>query len=217
MDARGGVKFLYTGPMAILLDDATLEVPGPRLGEALQAAQARCEGTGRMLVEVKIDGQTVPGDQLETLAEREVGEAEVRMFSADPQTLTSSILEQVGHRLEEAQTMQTEAADLLQRGESQAGLKKVGEAVEPWLQTQQAVLQSAHIMGIELSTLEVDGEPLQSAINELVTRLKELRDLVNAQDTVGLADVLQYEWPDTTEKWRSLVKTLRQRIGTAQS
>lgn len=198
--------------MPILLDDAPLDVTGHRLGDALQAAQAQCDAEGRMLVEVRLNGNVVTGDALDEHAEKSIDNADLRLYSADPIALSLSILNQIEHRLADAEAMQQEAAELLQRGESQAGLIKVGAAVEPWLQTQQAVLQSAALTGVTLDTLEVDGKPLQACITELVTRLKELRDLVNAKDTVALADVLQYEWPETTQRWRSLVGVLKDQI-----
>lgn len=108
--------------------------------------------------------------------------------------------------------MQQDAADLLQRGETQAGFQRVGEAVKPWLETQQAVVQSAALTGVSLDDLQVDGEPVQACINSLLASLKELRDLITSQDTVALADVLQYEWPDTTAKWRRLMASLREQI-----
>ncbi len=165
-----------------------------------------------MLVEVRLNGNVVTGDALDEHAEKSIDNADLRLYSADPIALSLSILNQIEHRLADAEAMQQEAAELLQRGESQAGLIKVGAAVEPWLQTQQAVLQSAALTGVTLDTLEVDGKPLQACITELVTRLKELRDLVNAKDTVALADVLQYEWPETTQRWRSLVGVLKDQI-----
>ncbi|MEM1211340.1 MAG: hypothetical protein AAGI68_03485 [Planctomycetota bacterium] len=198
--------------MPIRLDDAPLTTDGPRLRDAIAAAVLTLQNQGRMLVEVKIDGDTVPEAQLEDRADDSVEASQVELFSANPTALTTSVLEQCRGRLDDARDLQEDAAELLQRDQVGDGLSKLGDSIEPWLQTQQAVAQSAVIAGIDLNTFDLDGQPLIASIEALLTQLKDLKQLIEAQDTIALADALAYEWPETTDRWDKLLAALIDRI-----
>ncbi|MEM6552872.1 MAG: hypothetical protein AAF750_12200 [Planctomycetota bacterium] len=198
--------------MPIRLDDAPLTTDGPRLRDAIAAAVLKLQNEGRMLVEVKIDGDTVPDTQLEDRADDSVEANQVELFSANPATLTTSVLEQCRGRLIDARTLQEDAAELLQRDQVGDGLHKLGDSIEPWLQTQQAVAQSAVIAGIDLNAFDLDGQPLTASIEALLAQLQDLKQLIEAQDTIALADALAYEWPDTTDRWDKLLAAMIDRI-----
>lgn len=203
--------------MPVLLDDTPLTTDGARLRDAVAAAVNALQPDGRVLVEIQLDGQTLPEDEIEARADEPVDDAEVRLYSADPTALATSTLEQVRSRLAEADQMMRDAADLLQGDQTAAGLRKVAEAIEPWLQTQQAVIQCATLIGIDLNGLDIDGQPLTAPVQDLLQQLTTLKELITANDTVALADALAYEWPETTARWDRLVATLIERIEDDQA
>lgn len=194
--------------MPIYIDDEFIAMDARDLGGALDAAAERLAASGRVVVEVELDGAVLPGDQIDARRGEAIEQRELRMVSADPRVLSIETLEQVRARLGEAKRLQDDAADLLQRDDAPAALKKVGEAIEVWLQTQQAVLHSAAITGLDLDAITVDGEPLSGFTGQLLGRLKELKALIEAGDTVGLADTLAYEWPEEVARWESLIAAL---------
>ena len=108
--------------------------------------------------------------------------------------------------------MQDEAAEQLQQDEASEALQQVASAIEVWLQTQQAVQNSAALLQVDLDAIEVDGEAVSALTDELAQQLQNLKQLINDGDTVGLADALAYEWPGTTEKWDRLVQELVAKI-----
>jgi len=113
----------------------------------------------------------------------------------------------------EARVLQAEAADLLQRDQPGEALNKVSAAIEAWLATQQVVVQSASMLGIDLDQFEVEGRELTDTVNELADQLKELRELIQLGDMIGLADALAYEWPGITDRWDAVLGTLLDRAG----
>ncbi len=153
-----------------------------------------------MVVEVKIDGETLDPDRLEA-EQHEPVDGELRIYSADPRGLVIPSVEQARDQLVEAGRWQEEAADLLQEDKAAEAMQLIGKAFNAWQQAQQVVQQSAALLRIDLDALSFDGHTMPQVVGELLEQLKVLRDLLVANDTVALADALAYEWPAMNEKW----------------
>lgn len=194
--------------MAVYLDNKILDVSSDNLDSVLQEVALHLAGLGRVLVEVKLNGRALVGDELDQREKEPLGDAELRLISTDPHDLAVSTLQHTHSRLDDAGHAQSQAADLLQQDQTEAAMDQVGEAIQAWLQVQQAVQQSAGLIGINLDEKTIDGEPITQLIQNLVDQLKQLREVITASDLVGLADALAYEWPETIGQWHRLVEEL---------
>ena len=202
-------------PTPIYVDDEAVQLPGEDLSHLsglLSAAKTHLEPAGRVVVEVSLDGKTLDANDLERQDELALDGKEVRLYTADPRTLAAETLEQVRAALHEAGNLQEEAADLIQQDKGQQALQKVGEAVQIWLQVQQAVQNAATLVGVDLDSIQVEGEPMSAFTQELIEKLNGLKETIANQDTVGLADTLGYEWPEIGERWDQLISELIRRI-----
>lgn len=188
--------------MPVLIDDQTVPLTGSNLRELLASARQHLADTGRVVVEVKLDGESITGADLESESPTPE-QSEVRVYTAKPGELAVGVLEQVREQLHAASKMQEEAADLLQQDEQSKALELIRTSIDGWLQSQQAVAQTAELLHVDLSKVEVDGEDdtVVMRMQELIQRLVELKDLIQANDFVSLADALAYEWPQITENW----------------
>lgn len=202
----------YHLPMPVFLDDQPVDLTGQTLADLLESASNSIAENGRVVVEVHVDGQPVVGEQLEQQGDSPIGDAEVRLFSADPIELAASTLQQVRGRLDDASRLQSAAADLFQQDQPAEAIKNVADAVAAWQQTQQAVLQSAVLLGVELDGKSIDDKPVSDTITGLLEQLREMKELLAAGDTVALADSLAHEWPDTTQRWQQLIDEMVQWI-----
>ena len=191
--------------MSIYLDDDPVEFAGGDLAAVLEQAREALVGSGRMVVEVRLDGQVLNPNELDAEQHTPVGDTECRLYTADPRQLAVETLQQIAQRLNDAGQAQAEAAELLQQDRTADAMKHVTAANEAAQQTQQAVLHSATIVGVDLDGRSVDGQPVSQIVGLLLEQLKELRDLLAAGDTVALADALAYEWPQTIERWQALI------------
>lgn len=198
--------------MPIYIDDEFITMTGANLGAALDAAAERLAASGRVVVEVMLEGAVLAGDQIDARRGEAIDQRDLRLVSADPRALSVETLEQIQARLGDARRLQDDAADLLQRDDASAALRKVGEAIEVWLQTQQAVLHSAAITGLDLDAVAVDNEPLSAFTEQLLSRLQELKGLIESGDLVALADALAYEWPEEVARWEALIAALIQTL-----
>lgn len=198
--------------MPVLIDDIPIDLPGETLGEVLLAAKQRLDPSGRMIVEISVDGDNLVGDAIHDRAHESIEQRELSLTTADTRGLVVELLEQVRGGLDEALRRQEAAADCLQRDEQVDALKHIGEAMSIWQQTEQAVRQCADLMAIELTELGADDASFEELCGNLITQLESLRDLLQARDTVAVADTLAYEWPETTEKWKGLVERLLEKV-----
>ena len=209
---RGSLR--YHGRMPVFLDDRAVQWAGPSLGALLNAARQELAPGGRVVVEVAIGGEKLNDQQIGERSAEDVADQEVRMASADPRSLAVETLQQVRGSLAEAEQLQQEAAELLQQDKAQEALQKVGQSIEGWLAVQQAVLQSAMLLGIDLDKIDVDGKPAHHLTSRALEQLQDVKSFLQADDTVALADALQYEWPETAAQWNKLIDAMIAKISS---
>ncbi|MEE9211724.1 MAG: hypothetical protein V3U29_03625, partial [Phycisphaeraceae bacterium] len=191
--------------MTVFLDDQQTQLDGQNLGAVLAAAKDHLDPTGRVIVEVQLDGQPLIGDDLANKQNDPIEDHELRLYSVEPAQLGVAALEQVREALDRARQNQTQAAELLQQDQPVEAMNQINQAFDIWLQAQQAVMQSARLAGLELDEVRVDDRPLTDLTDALIDQLKSMRDLLAASDTVALADALAYEWPETIDQWQAAI------------
>lgn len=196
--------------MPVYLDDETVRLDGKNLGGILTAAQRRIDSSGRVIVEVQLDGRSLVGDELVTKQQESIADGELRLYTADPKILSIGVLEQARLALDQARQCQENAAERFQQDQPVEAMEQITLALDIWQQTQQAVLQSAQLFGLPLDDVRFDAQPLSSMTDALIEQLKVLRNLLIANDSVALADALGYEWPDTIDRWQTMIGQLIQ-------
>lgn len=179
--------------------------------ELLAAVTNELAPSGRVVVEVKVDGQSITGPDLDA-DQPTATTSDIRVYSAKPSDLVVGILEEVRTQLAASQEMQQKAAELLQQDDPAKAMDLVKESINGWLQAQQAVGQSAQLLQLDLQAILVDDQPVIERMNELIGSLTELKDIVVANDFVTLADALQYEWPDITDRWDAAIGAIIKHI-----
>ena len=183
--------------------------------ELLAAVSSELAGAGRVVVEVKVDGQSVTGPALDD-DQPTTPDSDIRVYSAKPGDLVIGILEEVRSQLSASQEMQQKAADHLQQDNPAQAMDLVKESINGWLQAQQAVGQSAQLLQLDLQAIKVDDQPVIERMTELINSLNEMKDILGANDFVALADALQYEWPEITERWDTAIGAIIKHIEDAE-
>lgn len=203
-DVRSYDAFL----MAIFLDDKPVQLEGGDLESVLATASARLGERGRVVVEVQLDGLAIVAGNYAEHQCTSVSDAELRLYSADPHELAVTTLQQVKAHLDQARQAQLQAAELFQQDKQAQALEQVIHVIEVWQQVQQAVLHSVQLLRIDVDEKQVDGQTVVELTDSLIKQLKGLHELLTSVDTVGLADVLAYEWPQTADRWERLIVEL---------
>lgn len=197
--------------MQVLIDDNPCEVPATTISQAIHAAAALAEQSGRLITDVHVDGVHLSEQQIAELDQEATADL-VSLVSADPSQLVGGVFGEAAEALQDADELQREAAELLQSGEHTVAMDRLGDAVSIWLAVQQAIVKGAQLLGINLDEVIVNDIAVPAAIVTLNEQLQIVRSaLVNA-DSIELADVLLYEFPRIVEQWRQILAALEQRI-----
>ncbi|MCE9592415.1 MAG: hypothetical protein K8S99_18065 [Planctomycetes bacterium] len=191
--------------MPVYLDDEPLPGQGNDLGAVLATAQQRLNAAGRVVVEVRIDGQTLNSRELDERGRELAHDTDVRLFSADPRDLASTVLESIRTELDKARESQAEAARLFQHDQPADAMRAVGNVIGVWQTAQQGLLHSTMLVGIDLDQRLFEERAVSEFLNDIIERIRQLRDLIESGDTVGLADTLGYEWPELTNRLDRLI------------
>ncbi len=193
--------------MKIYLDDEPAAFGASDLAGILAAAQQQLAPAGRSVVEIQVDGQVITGQEINRYLDgrSELGASSVHLYSADPRLLAVEVLQQVQQQLDVARDEQVAAAEAFQQDKASEGIAHVGSAINIWLQVQQAVTYGSAMAQVKLDDKVFEDRPVPEHVQHLLEQIRQLRDLLAQRDTLGLADMLAYEWSPTLDLWQRLV------------
>lgn len=198
--------------MRVLIDDRPCDVTGDSVRDALTEAASRAESSGRVIVEVVVDGERWGESELGS-PERCAGRADlVHLISADRSELVCRTLGEAADVLAEIDELQRTAAESVQVGDTAEGMSRLAEALELWLLVQRSISMSLQTMELDLDTVRHDGEPIGASVNALEGQLRGVRDALTRRDSVALADTLLYELPDVIEHWRGILGSVQRHV-----
>jgi hypothetical protein len=199
--------------MQVFLDQEPfhIEVPTPAtLGEWTALANQQARGQNRVVVEIGCDGQRIAEDQLEQALAYEVNRIQRLEFNTcHTTTLVSSAFGQAVELLGRMGESQASAADLFNQGNNQQAIDLLQSAFSGWDQVQQAVAKSSQLLNWSLDDMQVQDQPVTEVLDQLAYLLREVRQSLENQDYVLLADLLQYEFGPLTTRWQEMLEGLR--------
>jgi hypothetical protein len=68
------------------------------------------------------------------------------------------------------------------------------------------------LVGRNLLQVSIESGTVADCLADLVERLRDLRDALEARDLVLLADLMQYEIPELCKKWKGLLLSLAESV-----
>ncbi|MHB1155959.1 MAG: hypothetical protein ACYC26_03865 [Phycisphaerales bacterium] len=199
--------------MPIYLDNQPLDTDVQTVGQAIAAARDSSSAGGRLIVEVRIDGEVLVNESLEAAHDQQVGDRELQLTTAEPKELARQTLLEMREALAATADDQQRAAELLQADQNTGALQHVRQALGVWQQTQQSVLHSAQLLGIRLDDITVRDQPVAQLVAALTDHLMLVRQQLLAGDWLGLADTLSYEMNDAVATWTAVIDALCEKIG----
>lgn len=194
--------------MRILLDDQETGLQAKTVREALEAAAAEAGRTGRMIIEVAVDGMTWAEEDIVSAEHsgREAGE--IRCATAHPAELLRDTLAHAAEAVLNAEEIQRSSAKLMQGDRAREGFNKLLEALAVWGSVQTAVTRGLELGVLTREEIRSRGIDLDGALAGLDAQLRTLRDAMVAQDTTSVADCLLYEFPRTSKSFATVLVAL---------
>ena len=198
--------------MGVFLDEVAIELEGASIGEVVTAAQKRIRPAGRVMMKVVVNVEPLAGDALADRQGETVGDQQGGLYSAEPRSLSTIALQQIGGRLEEVRSAQAEIAELLQQERPSDAFNHLGETLEVWVMAQQAVLHSAQLTGIDLNKLTVQQRVATDLIADLRQKFEQFKIILSSGDAVGLTDAMAHEWPQMFDAWQQIIEQVSRSI-----
>ncbi|HRT42036.1 MAG TPA: hypothetical protein P5223_08255 [Phycisphaerae bacterium] len=201
--------------MLVTLDGRLLQrsfPPGCTLQDVIDQARALLDPQ-RLVVGVAVDGQDYLEQQLEVqLSQPLLPDVQVDLESADRSTVAVAALRAMAEEMERAADTLAEIARQLNAGQSAEGVRRMGDFLKTWQTCRNVVLQSGALVGRNLLQVSIESGTVADCLADLVERLRDLRDALEARDLVLLADLMQYEIPELCKKWKGLLLSLAESV-----
>jgi hypothetical protein len=203
--------------MRILLDNRETSLRADTVAVALQEAAILVERTGRMIVEVEVDGTTWGEEDLADAAHTARGAVEVRFATAHPAELLRDTLAHATDAVLNAEQIQRNAARLMQANRDGEGLQSLLEALAIWGSVQTAVSRGLELGVVSRDSLKAGGIDLDGAVAVLDKQLRALRDAMQSQDPTAVSDCLMYEFPATAKRFAETLAAMTNAVAKIAS
>ncbi|MEY5033491.1 MAG: hypothetical protein RL354_2522 [Planctomycetota bacterium] len=187
--------------MRILLDDRDTTLHADTIAMALQEAATLAERSGRMIVEVHVDGIAWGEEDLASAEHVARSAQEIRFATAHPAELLRDTLAHATDAVLNAEQIQRNAARLMQANREGEGLQGLLEALAIWGSVQTAVSRGLELGIVTRDGLKSGGIDLDGAVAALDRQLRALRDAMQSQDSTAVSDCLMYEFPTTAKRF----------------
>lgn len=188
------------------IDVSASQTVGDVLDQILQQARA----AGRAVLSVRIDGAEIDGEGLaRVLADKTDAYARLDFVTGMAADLAVDALSRVQAMLMELRPAGEQAVEKLNQGQTAEAMDLLGHYFDGWRQAHQAVSQSAQLLHVDLGAMSVDGAPVSDLFKQAVEQLGQLKEALESRDHVTVADILSYEFGETTERWIKLVEAIK--------
>jgi len=199
--------------MRIVLDDFETSLRADSIGAALDAAARTVGESGRLIVEVEVDGAAWSEEDLANPGLLVRGATELRLLTAHPAELVRDLLTHACEAIRDAARLHEQAATELQSARTADGMRSLLEALALWGSVQTAVSRGLELEVVPRAEILARGIDLDHAVAALDGRLRTLRDCMQRQDVAAIADVLLYEFPAASTSLLDALSALADEIG----
>jgi len=176
---------------------------------------ARLQREKRLVVRLLIDGEAPDFKQIEAVRAVPLAGRTIFIETADPNTAAMETVIVAQQQLAAAETLKGEAVALLRSDQWTAAMQKLGKCLGNWLEAQQAASAVAKLSGIQLEQMRVESRSMAEWSATFAEQLRQIQTALQANDLVGLIDLLVYETAETGLGWKSALGVLAVMIPSA--
>jgi len=198
--------------LEILLNDNRLDIEGigPEVTvlELLTTVEESLKGTQATVIEIILDEKSYSADDVSEISTLKVMDYQkIELFTATAQEMVRAAFADGDAGLQHLEELAVEVASDLRIGKVKEGMDSYLEFVDgiEWLVTMLKSADLAFASNMAESSLESDR---QSLVQRLGEQMSQVQIAQEAQDWVGLADILEYEFPEILQDSRGFIKSI---------
>jgi hypothetical protein len=201
--------------MRVVLDGTPLtdhaSTAAATFAEALGAGATAAQAGGRIIIEVKADGQPVPPEHLSDPASVTATYAELVLRSADPRALVRESLSDASDALGQLAPLHAAVADALATGDTRRAMDQLREVLSTWQAVQDLLEHARALLSLDLTHIRVPDRPdltFDAKAAQFVATSRTIRDAVQSQDWSALSDAVAYDLDAAAGDWAALIRAL---------
>jgi hypothetical protein len=198
--------------LEILLNDNRLDIEGinPEVTvlELLTTVEESLKGTQATVIEIILDEKSYSADDVSEISALKVMDyRKIELYTATAQEMVRAAFADGDAGLQHLEELAVEVASELRIGKVKEGMEGYLEFVDgiEWLVTMLKNADLAFASNMAESSLESDR---QSLVQRLGEQMNQAQMVQEAQDWVGLADILEYEFPEILQDSKGLIKSI---------
>ena len=166
-----------------------------------------------MVVGIVCDGDLVVPDDLEkVLPKKAVEFSSIDFQSAEPRDLARNSLEVCKIGINGVETNMAEIVEDLQKSQVTVAMGRMGPMFGRLNETYRGLNGVLQLMRIDPESVELSKGTAASLMNGMVDQLREIKETLENQDYVRLADLFEYELRPMLEDWRQLIANLTESL-----
>lgn len=196
--------------MEILLNGKTLEIEGidseVTVLELLESVEDSLNGTGATVVEIVLDEQIVSPDETEKIEDLKVASfLRIEFLAATAQDMVRAGFEDGEEGLQHLEELALEVAADLRIGKVKEAMESYLQFVDgiEWFVTMLKNADRAFASSMAESSLESER---QACMTRLKEQMSSVQGSQEGEDWVGMADILEYEFPEILQDGKAFVK-----------
>jgi len=199
--------------MQVYVDGAKVDEDfgdGGTLEDTIRKVQETQCAPDQLVIGLSCDGQEVPGPQIPATLKMPADDFDrLDVVTSTKGRLVGEAMDQASDTLNEAEEALQEIASLLIEGRTAEALAGLGDCARVWQQIHESIIRSIELLQIDPEKMRVREGTLTDAMLQPRSVLQQIRDALQAQDHVLLADVLQYEFAEAMEDWHAVIAGIR--------
>ncbi len=207
--------------MDIFVDDNKLDdlgVDGQTLEEALQRVQETACPPGRLIATLRCDGLEIgAGAMAETLGKPTEEFQRLEVYTGTRAGLVRDAMEQAWLTLQDGEEERSQIAQLIAEGNVTDGIRILGENLGVWQQIHDAIAKSLQMLELNPAAIQVNDMTFEEAVTQPRAMLLQIKNALQSQDYVLLADVLQYEFGDVVAQWQAIIEEIKDQADRVDS
>ena len=207
--------------MELFVDDRRVNagsVPDGTLEDALRHIQSDLCPPGRVVVGLRCDDRDVPaGDMASTLKKPASSFGRVEVLTSTQRELVGETMTQASTSLSQTEAECERIADCLIEGKTAEAMEALGDCMTVWQQIHDGVSKSIEMLRLNAAQVEINGTPLIDAIGKPKEVLLQVKQALESQDHVLLADTLKYELADVMQEWHAVLAAIRQQADVSEA
>jgi hypothetical protein len=187
-------------------ENKQLETTGRTIGDVLDEAKKILADSGRIIVSIVCDGETILPDQIkQTSAEPASKYTSIDFQTAMPDELVRSSLATCKDFITTIQRDLAEVVDCLRQSRVQDAMVKIGPIFALLNQTHRGIFNVFKLMDVDPGSIELSWGTAEQLLTGLVDHLQQIKQALQNNDYVQLADLFEYELGTMLERWQELI------------